>query len=80
MVKRRSYDFSKCSFFETPSTSFPSDPNILLRSCSQKVLSLCSTIKGKGKVVPVPFLNWAPHHGGVLGEGRYNSTHSWPRH
>jgi hypothetical protein len=24
--------------------------------------------------------NWAPRHGGVLGEWRYSSTHSWPRH
>jgi hypothetical protein len=24
--------------------------------------------------------NWAPRHGGVLGEWRYNFTHSWPQH
>jgi len=34
------------------------------------------TYKGKGKVVPVPFFNWAPQHEGVLGEWRYRSMHS----
>jgi hypothetical protein len=24
--------------------------------------------------------NWAPRHEDVLGEWRYNSTHSWSRH
>jgi hypothetical protein len=24
--------------------------------------------------------NWAPRHEGVIGEWRYSSTHSWPRH
>jgi hypothetical protein len=24
--------------------------------------------------------DWAPHHVGLLGEWRYSSTHSWPRH
>jgi len=34
----------------------------------------------KGNVFPVLFFfNWAPHNGGVLGEWRYSSTHSWPR-
>jgi hypothetical protein len=29
----------------------------------------------KGKVVPVILFNWAPRHGGVLGEWKYSSTH-----
>jgi hypothetical protein len=33
-------------------------------------------VKGKGKVVPVLFFNWAPHHESVLREWRYRSTHS----
>jgi hypothetical protein len=37
-----------------------------------------SVASGKGKVVPV--LNWAPRNEDVLGEWRYSSTHSWPRH
>jgi hypothetical protein len=32
--------------------------------------------RGKGKVVPVLFFNWAPCHEGVLGERMYSSTHS----
>jgi len=24
--------------------------------------------------------NWAPRHEGVLGEWKYSSKHSWPRH
>jgi hypothetical protein len=38
--------------------------------------NLTLTNKGTGKVVPVLFPNWAPHHEGVLGEQRYVSTHS----
>jgi hypothetical protein len=34
-------------------------------------------IKGKGKIVPVLFLNRAPRHEGVLGEWRYISTLSF---
>jgi hypothetical protein len=33
-------------------------------------------VKGKSKVVPVLFFNWASRHEGVLGEWRYSSTHS----
>jgi hypothetical protein len=33
-------------------------------------------IKGKGKVVPVLFLNSEPRHEGVLGEWRYSAIHS----
>jgi hypothetical protein len=32
----------------------------------------------KGKVAPM--LSWAPRHEQVLGEWRYCSMHSWPRH
>jgi hypothetical protein len=32
--------------------------------------------KGKGKVAPVLFLNWATRHEGVLWEWKYSSTHS----
>jgi hypothetical protein len=39
-------------------------------------MSLVFTGLGKGKVVPVLFLNWAPRHERVLGEWRYSSTHS----
>jgi hypothetical protein len=34
----------------------------------------------KGKVVLMLFFNWAPLLEGALGEWRYSSTHSWPRH
>jgi hypothetical protein len=37
-------------------------------------------VKGKGKVAPVLFNNWAPRHEGVMGEWRYSSMHSWPWH
>jgi hypothetical protein len=34
--------------------------------------------KGEGKIDLC--FHWAPRHEGVLGEWRYSSTHSWPRH
>jgi hypothetical protein len=30
----------------------------------------------KGKIVPVLFFYWSPRYEGVLGEWKYNSTHS----
>jgi hypothetical protein len=36
----------------------------------------CSIVKGKGKVVPALFFNWAPRQEGVLEKWRYSSTHS----
>jgi hypothetical protein len=34
------------------------------------------TLYYKSKFVPVLFFNWAPRHGGLMGEWRYSSTHS----
>jgi hypothetical protein len=34
----------------------------------------------EGKVKLSLCFNWAPRYEGVLGKGRYSSTHSWPRH
>jgi hypothetical protein len=36
--------------------------------------------KGKGRIVPLLFLNWATHHEDILGDWRYSSTNSWRRH
>jgi hypothetical protein len=38
------------------------------------------TVKGEGKVVPVPFFNGAPRHKGVLGSGGIAPRILWPRH
>jgi len=37
-------------------------------------------VKVKIKVKLSLCFNWAPHHEGVLGNWRYTSMHSWPRH
>jgi hypothetical protein len=55
-----------------------SNPSFILTLSIRLTYIRGCKVKDKGKVVPVH--NKAPRQEDVLGEWRYSSTHSWPRH
>jgi hypothetical protein len=66
---------SPCPFWES-NPRLPDRSLVAVLSGSPRLLR---HLKGKGKVIPVIFLNWVPRHEGVLGSGGIAPRILWPR-